>query len=99
MCCFCISTVDSKVFAQVFSAYAGTLKEIRAQRAKEKAEKEAKRSHLLEKAKGEEMKTPGYQRLRAHEYDRLRKERANGRSGFGKHETIAGMDGLYANQD
>lgn len=70
------------------------LKETRAKRAQEKAEKTERKALLLNDARQKETKTPGYQRLRANEYDRLRKERANGRSKFNKQESIAGVLGL-----
>ncbi|GMH43780.1 hypothetical protein BSKO_11714 [Bryopsis sp. KO-2023] len=66
------------------------LKEKRAKRAEEKAAKEERRAEMLQKARTEKAKTPGYQRLRAHEYDRLRKEKAKGRSGFRADESISG---------
>ena len=54
------------------------LKESREKKAREKAEKEAKRMAALQAMKEDEVKRPGFQRLRASQYDELRRQLATG---------------------
>lgn len=54
------------------------LKEVRERRERERKEKEAKRTAALTALKEEQIKTKGFQRLRATQYDELRRRLAVG---------------------
>lgn len=79
------------------------LKETREQRAKEKAEKEARRQAALVAMRDEQVKKPGFQRLRASQYDELRRQLAGKgnsiptsqvRSRKGQQPFLVAVDGL-----